>query len=99
MFSDSDANRIEKNEVQRTFQGDGINVSTDSDLTLILKNITNENSDDGIDTDNPHTTITGNSRTTMATSASRRSPARRTAAAMPPQGTATPLSASESAAS
>ena len=60
VFSDSDSNRIEKNDVQRTLQGDGINVSFDSDLTLIFKNVANLNSDDGIDTDNPQTTITGN---------------------------------------
>ena len=60
VFSDSDSNRIEKNDVQRTLQGDGINVSFDSDLTLIFKNIANVNSDDGIDTDNSQTTITGN---------------------------------------
>ena len=60
VFSDSDSNRIEKNDVQRTLQGDGITVSTDSDSTSIFKNIANVNSDDGIDTDNPQTTITGN---------------------------------------
>ncbi|MGH3346037.1 MAG: right-handed parallel beta-helix repeat-containing protein [Nocardioides sp.] len=60
VFSDSDSNRIEKNDVQRTLQGDGITVSLDSDLTFIFKNIANVNSDDGIDTDNPQTTITGN---------------------------------------
>ena len=60
VFSDSDSNRIEKNDVQRTLEGDGIIVSVDSDLTLILKNIANVNSDDGIDTDNSQTTITGN---------------------------------------
>jgi parallel beta-helix repeat protein len=60
VFSDSDSNRIEKNDVQRTLQGDGINVSGDSDLTSIVKNIANVNSDDGIDTDNPQTTITSN---------------------------------------
>jgi parallel beta-helix repeat protein len=60
VFSDSDSNRIEKNDVQRTLQGDGINVSTNSDLTLISKNIANVNSDDGINTDNSQTTITGN---------------------------------------
>ena len=60
VFSDSDVNRIEKNDVQRTLQGDGINVSADSDLTSIFKNIASVNADDGIDTDNPQTTITGN---------------------------------------
>jgi parallel beta-helix repeat protein len=60
VFSDSDSNRIEKNDVQRTLQGDGINISADSDLTSILKNIASVNADDGIDTDNPQTTITGN---------------------------------------
>jgi parallel beta-helix repeat protein len=60
VFSDSDSNRIEKNDVQRTLQGDGINVSIDSSLTLIFKNVANLNGDDGIDTDNPRTTITGN---------------------------------------
>jgi parallel beta-helix repeat protein len=60
VFSNSDANRIEKNDVQRTLQGDGINISADSDLTLIFKNIASVNADDGIDTDNPQTTITGN---------------------------------------
>ena len=60
VFSDSDSNRLEKNDVQQTLQGDGISVSPDSDLTLILKNIASLNNDDGIDTDNPQTTITGN---------------------------------------
>lgn len=60
VFSDSDANRIEKNDVQRTAQGDGITVSTDSDLTSVVRNLAHGNGDDGIDTDNPQTTITGN---------------------------------------
>jgi parallel beta-helix repeat protein len=60
VFSDSDGNRIEKNDVQRTLQGDGIAVSPDSGSTVIFKNIANANSDDGIDTDNVETTITGN---------------------------------------
>jgi parallel beta-helix repeat protein len=49
VFSNSDSNRLEKNDVQRTSQGDGINVSTDSDLTLILKNLANDNGDLGIE--------------------------------------------------
>jgi parallel beta-helix repeat protein len=60
VFSDSDSNRIEKNDVQRTTGGDGINVSGDSDNTAVSKNIASFNSDDGIDTDNAQTTITGN---------------------------------------
>jgi parallel beta-helix repeat protein len=60
VFSDSDSNRIEKNDVQRTSQGDGINISPDSGPTSISKNIANLNSDDGIDTDNSQTTIDGN---------------------------------------
>src|SRR5215213_3473936 len=60
VFSNSDSNRIEKNDVQRTLQGDGIAVSADSDLTVIFKNIANLNGDDGIDTLNRQTTITGN---------------------------------------
>jgi parallel beta-helix repeat protein len=60
VFSTSDHNRIEKNDVQRTQAGDGIAVSADSNSTLILKNFAHANGDDGIDTDNPTTTITGN---------------------------------------
>jgi parallel beta-helix repeat protein len=60
VFSDSDSNRIERNDVQRTLQGDGITVAADSDGTSIFKNIASVNGQDGIDTDNPQTTITGN---------------------------------------
>lgn len=60
VFGDSDSNRIEKNLVQRTREGDGISLDGDSDSTRIAGNVSSRNGDDGIDTKGLLTTITRN---------------------------------------
>ena len=60
LFSGATENRLVGNTVRLTSAGDGIIVAADSPGSKVLRNIANENADDGIDVKHANTVISGN---------------------------------------